>query len=241
MRRALPFLLLTACGGPLDSSLPEDDLCEDIALAVAEVDDTRLMDHLTWLTSYATRAGHEAQTEIVATLQDDLDAMNGATRLHGYSWRGQDYHNLVATFPVDADLDPAVPHLVVGAHVDSTAEAGADVAPGADDNASGVSALLELARVLGQCHALEGRVDLVFFTNEEVGLIGSSAYAADAAAEGQAITGMIAVDMIAYGPEGEDLDLSTKPGMEWLPQAFADATAAWTELDTVQHIDKHCG
>jgi Zn-dependent M28 family amino/carboxypeptidase len=41
-----------------------------------------------------------------------------------------------------ADLDPSKPHLVLGAHLDTVA-----VAPGAEDNASGVAVLLELARL----------------------------------------------------------------------------------------------
>jgi acetylornithine deacetylase/succinyl-diaminopimelate desuccinylase-like protein len=240
MRRALPFLLLTACGDKDDSYAP-DDLCADLSLAVAEVDATRLQDSITWLSSYPRRDGHSEQTEIIATLQQDLDGLGAATRLHGYTWRGNEWNNLVATFPADASIDPGEPHLVVGAHVDSTSEAGAELAPGADDNASGVAALMELGRILGQCQSLEGRVDLVFFTNEEAGTVGSSFYASDAAESGEDITAMIAVDMIAYGPEGEDLDLNTKPGMEWLPQAFADASETWTELEVAQRIDDHCG
>jgi acetylornithine deacetylase/succinyl-diaminopimelate desuccinylase-like protein len=242
MRHVLPLLFLSACGDGIDDSHTlGSDLCADLSLGVAEVDPTRLMDSLTWLSSYDRRDGWETQTEIVGLLQDDLDDHGAATRLHGYTWRGNEWNNLVATFPADADLDPGEPHIVVGAHIDSTSEAGAELAPGADDNASGVAALLELARVLGQCPSLGGRVDLVFFTNEEAGTVGSSFYAGDAAAEGQDITAMIAVDMIAFGPEGEDLDLNTKPGQEWLPQAFADAATAWTELEVERRIDDHCG
>ncbi len=236
----LPLLLLTACGDPEDSYAP-DDMCQDLSLAVAEVDPSRLMDSLTWLTSYPRRSGHEEQTQIIAMLQADLDALGASTRRHGYAWRGNDWDNLVATFPADASLEPDEPHVVVGAHIDSTSEAGAESAPGADDNASGVAALLELARVLGQCDGLEGRVDLVFFTNEESGTVGSGFYASEAAAQGEDITAMIAVDMIAYGPEGEDLDLNTKPGMEWLPSAFAQAAETWTELEVEERIDDHCG
>jgi len=47
--------------------------------------------------------------------------------------------NLVATPP---GFDPGSPHRVVGAHLDTVA-----VAPGAEDNASGVAVLLELARL----------------------------------------------------------------------------------------------
>lgn len=63
--------------------------------------------------------------------------------------------NVVATPP---GFDPDEPHVVVGAHLDTVA-----VAPGAEDNASGVAVVLELARVLGG----EPGVVLVLFGGEE--------------------------------------------------------------------------
>ena len=62
--------------------------------------------------------------------------------------------------------------LVVGAHFDTV-----PTTPGADDNGSGTSALLELARVLKE-EPLKRTVRLVFFNLEEVGLVGSSRYVA---------------------------------------------------------------
>ena len=87
--------------------------------------------------------------------------------------------------PTPPASTPAAPYLLVGAHLDTVA-----VAPGAEDNASGVAVLLELARVL----AGEPRVVLVAFGGEEpVGPgdlhhFGSKhyvAHAADAAADAE--------------------------------------------------------
>ena len=63
--------------------------------------------------------------------------------------------------------EPSAPPIVVSAHYDTVAGS-----PGADDNASGVAALLELARVFeGARPAVP--VELTFFDLEEVGLLGS--------------------------------------------------------------------
>lgn len=51
-------------------------------------------------------------------------------------------HNLIA-HPVG--FDPTQPHIVIGAHLDTVPQA-----PGAEDNASGVAVMLELARVLAE-------------------------------------------------------------------------------------------
>ncbi|HEY2028332.1 MAG TPA: M20/M25/M40 family metallo-hydrolase [Myxococcales bacterium] len=57
---------------------------------------------------------------------------------------------------------------VIGAHYDARR-----AYPGADDNASGVAALLELARMLKQ-HPPRHAVQLAFYSNEERGLVGSA-------------------------------------------------------------------
>ncbi len=92
--------------------------------------------------------------------------------------------------------------VVVGAHLDSFPWTGA--APGADDNASGVSATLYLAR------AFAGRkfarsIRFVFFGDEEnapweCSRIGSAGYAAGARAAGENIVAMIQADALAYDP-----------------------------------------
>ncbi|MHC4560320.1 MAG: M28 family metallopeptidase, partial [Planctomycetota bacterium] len=85
---------------------------------------------------------------------------------------------------------------VLGAHYDSVAGS-----PGAWDNASGVAAVLEVARVLSQ-HAFEATIVFIAFDREEQGSLGSAAYVNDHINE--RIHGMINLDSIAwraYGPE----------------------------------------
>lgn len=92
--------------------------------------------------------------------------------------------------------------VVVGAHLDSFPWTGA--APGADDDASGVSATLYLARAFAG-KKFERTVRFVFFGDEENApwecrRIGSAGYAAAARAAGEKITAMIEADALAYDP-----------------------------------------
>src|SRR4029450_6727278 len=96
--------------------------------------------------------------------------------------------NVLARLPVAAQ--PAQSLVVLGAHIDHlghgasiTSRAHADeqgqVHPGADDNASGVAGLLEIAQYLADLHArgqLTGQRDVLFaaWSGEELGLLGSS-------------------------------------------------------------------
>jgi hypothetical protein len=69
--------------------------------------------------------------------------------------------------------------VVVGAHVDHLGTVAGVVHPGADDNASGTAALLEMARVLAAGQAPPKRsVVLALWTGEEDGHVGSLHYAA---------------------------------------------------------------
>lgn len=84
--------------------------------------------------------------------------------------------------------------IVVAAHLDGMPEEG--WAPGADDNASGSAAVLEVARVLSQFQFAR-TLHFVLFTGEEQGLLGSRHYTAHAKSGGSNIVATLVLDMIA--------------------------------------------
>eukprot|EP00904_Undaria_pinnatifida_P001923 jgi/Undpi1/11731/HiC_scaffold_37.g14026.m1 len=113
--------------------------------------------------------------------------------------------NVIAVLP---GTDPKLRHeyIVIGAHHDHLGFGGygslaapaerAQLHPGADDNASGVSVLLELARLLAQVEERPRSVVFAFFGAEEYGLRGSEHFAASGALEPKDIVAMINVDMV---------------------------------------------
>lgn len=100
---------------------------------------------------------------------------------------------------------PTAPVLVIGAHYDSVCGT-----PGADDNASGVAALLELA---GRLKASSGGAEVRFvaFDTEELGFdrMGSWHYARALKAEGREVLGMLSLEMLGY--------YSDEPGSQRYP------------------------
>jgi len=111
--------------------------------------------------------------------------------------RGKVWQNVVAEFGPE---DRTQPLLVVGAHFDAFGEA--RPLPGADDNASGTAALLELARLLGRIHP-KTPLMLVAYSNEEPPFfgseeMGSAIHAASLAREQRRVKGMICLEMIGY-------------------------------------------
>lgn len=80
--------------------------------------------------------------------------------------------------------------------------------PGADDNGSGTSAVMELSRIISQkvAQGIKPKLSIKFvsFDQEELGLIGSKAYVASLDAEAiKGVVGVINMDMIGYDKDND--------------------------------------
>ena len=98
--------------------------------------------------------------------------------------------------------------VICGAHYDSWNADGYDPdtirSPGADDNASGVAGILETARLLSKC-TFDRTIIYANWCAEEIGLVGSAAYAADCAVQQMDIVAYFNLDMTGYLEEGSDI------------------------------------
>lgn len=117
--------------------------------------------------------------------------------------------------------------LVMG-HIDSVGESFA----GADDNASGVAVILEMARVLKD-NSNKKTVRFFITNGEELGLYGATYYAKTLAASNQIKNIVLAInmDMVGYNSNGL-VELETEPEHEPLAQWFAGLAARYTSLKT---------
>ena len=148
--------------------------------------------------------------------------------------------NVVATKqgrgPVPRDL------VLVVAHLDSRNRCGPnDVdmpAPGADDNASGSAAVLEIARILKDHRAVHD-LRFVLFTGEEQGLIGSKVYVRSLSETDRArIRAVINMDMIgALNAQIPTVLLEGHDVSEAVIEALADSAATYTQLVTRRSKD----
>jgi hypothetical protein len=125
-----------------------------------------------------------------------------------YSINGEPWANLEVTLR-GADLASQI--VLVGAHYDSVRGS-----PGANDNATGVAALLELTRCLAP-HRPRRTLRLVAFVNEEPPLfftrdMGSQVYARAARGRGDDIRAMLSLETLGY--------YSDAPGSQYYPPFF---------------------
>ena len=88
--------------------------------------------------------------------------------------------------------------IVIGAHLDHLGNPGGRLHPGADDNASGVAVVLEVARALKARRGALGRsvLDRLLHGAEEVGLQGSRHFVRSGILERPRIALMVNIDMI---------------------------------------------
>lgn len=127
--------------------------------------------------------------------------------------------------------------IIMCAHYDSTSRIAATLAPGADDNASGVAAVIESARVISS-RSTDRTIRWIAFSGEEQGLYGSHAHAASAAAAGEQIVAVFNADMIGWAsPYPEDLDCVVNPSSSSLGDYVVDCASIFTGLSIRKHVD----
>jgi aminopeptidase YwaD len=142
-------------------------------------------------------------------IRRQFESLGYHTRLQPVPFAGGTWPNIIAEPPAP---DPTTPRLIIGAHYDTVPDS-----PGADDNASGVAALLELARLaraFPPAPAVPLRLELIAFTLEEQGLLGSAHYVRHLRSRAAPVAGMLSLEMLGYQ--------SDQPGSQRLPAGLED-------------------
>ncbi|KDQ54540.1 hypothetical protein JAAARDRAFT_38214 [Jaapia argillacea MUCL 33604] len=113
--------------------------------------------------------------------------------------------NVICRYPSTVDTTATV---LLSAHYDSRGSFGSTRAPGGDDDGSGTTALLAIARTIKRKGlTFRSNVELAAFAGEEQGLLGSRAYAREMKEAKTNLTLMIQADMLAYHAPGEPAQL----------------------------------
>ena len=148
---------------------------------------------------------------------------------------GTQAENVVATLTGTTLPDEWI---LVGAHYDSTNTSVSNTSnpsPGAEDNASGCAAVLELARVMADLKP-KRTLKFVCFAGEEQGLLGSEAYAASLVSTGELgkIKLAVIMDMIGYSSTNAlDVLLETSSALAAVLPQFQQAAADYSPGMTV--------
>lgn len=138
---------------------------------------------------YLASAGHFYVQQYI---RQELEQW-GTIETHEFQVQGKTHQNLILNLPSRTSRGTqGLPPILIGAHYDAVPGT-----PGADDNATGVAVLLELARVFA-AFPLKYPVRLVAFDMEEYGMLGSDKYAAELKQQQQPLRLMLSLEMLGY-------------------------------------------
>lgn len=140
--------------------------------------------------------------EVMHYIENAFKKLGYEIERHPFSFSGETFDNIIARKKGTKSNDK----IIVGAHFDSVPGS-----PGADDNASGVAVMLELARILADC-SWNHTIEFIGFHMEEWNMIGSNAYAEKLKEEKIKVRGMISLEMVGY--------TANEPKSQKLPPGF---------------------
>lgn len=194
-RISLYVLLLLICPLAVLICLVSQPVLSRNVPSAARVDPVRLKAHVRKLSvdfyprSYINK---DNLARCVGYIGRELALSGAEITFQKYEIRGETYTNVIAAFPSENSE-----RIIIGAHYDACADT-----PGADDNASGVAGLIELAHLLSKAR-LKHTVELVAYCTEEPPFfgsenMGSAHHAKRLRANGIQVPAMISLEMIGY-------------------------------------------
>lgn len=136
--------------------------------------------------------------------------------------------------------------VVLGGHLDSINQGffgfpipGQDKAPGADDNASGSSNLIEAVKLLKQVQSFERTLEFYWYAGEESGLLGSAEIAQTAKTQNRNIIAVLQLDMTLFPGDGEQvIGLMTDFTSPWLRSILNQINDTYIKA---RFVESQCG
>jgi hypothetical protein len=208
------LLILSVCGSAIlftGCKKQESTKEEQIRSIIGDIKADSLRAHVTWLQNMETRfALADNRRKVAFSIRDKFNALGFTdTQIDSFmiskvynsiTYNLMEY-NVIATLEGSSVSDSVC---IIGAHYDDITRTGDPftVAPGANDNASGTAATIEIARVLMKNNFSPlTTIRFIAFASEEQGLFGSNDYTGKIYTAGDKVRFMLNNDMIAYETE----------------------------------------
>jgi acetylornithine deacetylase/succinyl-diaminopimelate desuccinylase-like protein len=160
------------------------------------------------LQTFETRYSWEKQDEVANYLFKKFQDYKIPVEFDEYSFKGKKWKNVIAT--IQGRKKPNEIYMGI-AHFDSISKQPEVSAPGADDNASGTAAVLEIGRNLKDV-PMDATIKLGVFSNEEQGREGSKHFAKMAREKGWNIRGVVNLDIIGFNHSYKGSEIKNRGG-----------------------------
>ncbi|KAF9259226.1 Zn-dependent exopeptidase [Marasmius fiardii PR-910] len=186
----------------VDFPLPDPSKHPELTPMLAKVNASEIKSHVTLLsTVFATRYYRSVDARAPAIwIQSQFASWLGNSHVK-LAENSFNQPNVIARIEAKSG-DANAPIILLGAHLDSFSLTGMRMAPGADDDASGVAVMMTIIRILKDSNFQSANyaIEAHAYAGEEGGLLGSRKLAAAYKLAGKKIRGMLDFEMIGYQP-----------------------------------------
>jgi hypothetical protein len=246
----LSIIILSVCGtailfsGCKKQDTPESEKEKLILKITGDINADSLRGNVTWMQDMETRfalAGNRKNVALsikkrfsnMGFTDTKLDSFMISKLYKGVTYELMEY-NVIATLQGSSSSDSVC---IIGAHYDDITGSGDPftIAPGANDNASGVAVAIEVARVFKKNNFIPSTtIRFIAFASEEQGLLGSYNYTGRISDAGDKVRFMLNNDMVAYETEINKtmwyVDIMDYPNSTWLLKEAEDLCFKYSVL-----------
>ncbi len=203
--------------------------------ALPESSATTLKQHVKFLSEH-DRTTPTNQKYIIDYIINNLIS-NGieekAIELQKYSIGNDSYHNIIVHYGKTTTASTTEKKYVIGAHYDTYSHL-PNFFPGADDNASGVAGLLEIANMLKQISITDRAIDIVFYSTEEPPFFRTSSMGSYQHAKNAKDTDLaIILEMIGYFSEQNNSQQFPISVMKYLYSSTGNFIAIVSDINNI--------
>jgi leucyl aminopeptidase len=234
MRTFIAFILLLFMAGV--AAAQTDPFVDKMVQAVSK---QRVTDYVQTLQDFQTRHTYtQGNTDAGVWLYDFFTNLGIEVEYHQFTFGSHTEYNIIARIQGKMAPDEIV---AISGHFDSTSNNPYVLAPGADDDASGIAAVLETALIFKD-YQFERTVEFMCFNGEEQGRQGSKAIASDYKAAGKDLVAVLNNDMIGYWPTAwqRDLDVAYEPISRWLAEHVISACDRYVGIPAEKQMSGVC-
>ena len=213
---------------------------------ILQIDDSMVLRYLENLTAFGPRVTGTPECYAAGNyIYNEFVSMGLDVRFHDWSYGGYTDRNVEATlYGTNSSNDEIY---VICAHFDSVPES-----PGADDDGSGIAAVLSAAYIISQYNNRSSHpnefnytIRFVTFSGEEEGLYGSYKYAEEAYANSDNIVGTLNADMMGHAVTtegGNKVTIRQNEASIWLTDFIVNVSQLYHEyinLEIIPEFDPH--
>ncbi|KAA0003674.1 MAG: M20/M25/M40 family metallo-hydrolase [Thermoplasmata archaeon] len=186
----LSLMMLVPSQISFSHDISPSDMEGDIIEMMQQVNESLVFYYLSELVKFGPRyTGSENCSKAAGYIYNEFQKMGLWVRYDEWEYAGFKSQNVVATLN-GTSQDNKI--FIMSAHYDTYPNS-----PGADDDASGVAAVLASAKIMSQ-YDFDHTIKFIAFSGEEVGAYGSFTYAKEAYEKGDNIVAVINIDMVGY-------------------------------------------